>query len=329
MHKTSINAVGLVILAELDTIVLRTARTGNASLLDSLVICPGLHRQQDAPSLSRGEYPACAAMTTGYVFRVENEATVLFLQRVGRTGHLTTLFVTPNNDNNHFWKQYLYRILSRKTLPSVESIVYSSAVLLSISTVLLLLVLEDWFGMLALVVLVLVRLLNAVVVRRRATPGWKGASEPGVQGDLLVLLSQDRWIRLKGAVDDLKAVTSGNWLREATFFEGCLISFATLLAYLDVALTWSATQEGKAILLVLWLLSAALLGVANESKSDLNMCGKLIKVDQAPRPFKRRLYLARELIEETGRDDWAVRLGMIQPKDDVSSEVDDQGPKLM
>jgi hypothetical protein len=85
--------MGLVALADVDTVATRTACTGSASFLDAFVIVPGLHRQQHAMDLSKGEYPACAAMTTGYVFRVENQATVLYLQKVGRTGHLTTLEV--------------------------------------------------------------------------------------------------------------------------------------------------------------------------------------------------------------------------------------------
>jgi len=74
--KVSLDAAGLVALADLSTVARRTALTGTSSLLDAFVLCPGLHRQQEAPELNGGEYPACAAMTTGYVFRVENPATV-------------------------------------------------------------------------------------------------------------------------------------------------------------------------------------------------------------------------------------------------------------
>jgi hypothetical protein len=59
--------------------------------------------------------------------------------------------------------------------------------------------------------------------------GRFGALEPGVNGDLLVLLSQDRWVRIRGLVDDLKAVTSASWLRETTAAESSATTFATLL----------------------------------------------------------------------------------------------------
>lgn len=79
----SLDAAGIVALADIKTIALRTALTGTSAYLDTFVLCPGIHRQQSAPELNGGEYPACGAMTSGYVFRVENPATVLYLQKVG------------------------------------------------------------------------------------------------------------------------------------------------------------------------------------------------------------------------------------------------------
>ena len=40
-----------------------------------------------------------------------------------------------------------------------------------------------------------------------------------MKGDLLVLLSQDRWVRIRGLVDDIKPIVSGAWLRDATTLE--------------------------------------------------------------------------------------------------------------
>src|SRR3954463_11983732 len=74
--KFSLDAAGLVALADITTAQERTALTGTSSLLDLLVLVPGIHLQQNATELNRGEYPACAALTTGYVFRIENPATV-------------------------------------------------------------------------------------------------------------------------------------------------------------------------------------------------------------------------------------------------------------
>ena len=145
--------------------------------------------------------------------------------------------------------------------------------------------------------------------------GWKGESEPGKQSDLIVLLSQDRWIRLTGAVDDVKAVTSGQWLRESTLAESALVAFATLLVYFDVVLAANASQQGKVLLIMLLFSSAGLLGLVNECTQVFRMYGRTIKPEEPPEPYSRRLELAKKLIKQTGRSDWAIRLGMAQPSD--------------
>lgn len=323
-----LDPAGLVALADITTVARRTALTGTSSLLDALVICPGMHRQQNAPDLSNGEYPACAAMTTGYVFRVENEATVLHLQKLGKPGHLTTLVVSSVRHESLTLRKLhgLPLVTGTTTLPFLS---YSCAVALSLIIGLLLLSLEDWWGLTALGLLMTARLINVIVVRRRATVGWKGALEPGVDGDLLILLSQDRWIRMRGSVDDLKSVTSGQWLREPTFVESSLVSFATLLVYFDAALTGNARREGKLLLLLLLLSSAGLLGLANECTLELRMYDKVLSIAGKPKKYNRRLDLASDLIEQTGRDDWAIRLGMTQPKGNGDSKTSDNGPKTM
>ena len=63
--KVSLDAAGLVALADIQVVAQRTAYTGTSALLDTLVLCPGLHRQQTAPNLNGGEYPAVGAMTSG------------------------------------------------------------------------------------------------------------------------------------------------------------------------------------------------------------------------------------------------------------------------
>ena len=323
----ALDPAGLVTIADLTAVARRTALTGTSSLLDALVICPGMHKQQNAPDLSKGEYPACAAMTTGYVFRVENEATVYYLQRVGRPGHLTTLAVSKPGERSTVSTRAgnLFGITGANSLSSLS---YSCAAMLTIAVWLLLLLLQDLSGLLVLSLLIVTRLINAVVIQRRATLGWKGASEPDKSGDLLILLSQDRWIRMRGLVDDLKAVTSGQWLREPTFTESSLVSFATLLVFFCVALGSNARKEGRVLLLVLQLLSAALLGIANQYNQGFRMYDRTVEVCEKPRKYDRRLDLANDLIREIGKYEWAIRLGMVQPKNNESKKSD-QGPKIM
>src|SRR6202011_327668 len=118
-------------------------------------------------------------------------------------------------------------------------------------------------GLGVLGMLVFARLLNVVVIKRRSTIGWKGALEPGVNGDLLVLLSQDRWIRIQGLVDDLKAVTAGQWLRDETPVESFCVGFATLLVYASAVLAGNASTVGNLLLACLMLISVGMLGLCN------------------------------------------------------------------
>lgn len=317
--QVSLDAAGLVALAELTTIANRTALTGTSALLDAFVLCPGIQHQQTATELHRGEYPAVAALTSGYVFRVENPATVSYLQKIGLTGYLTALSVTRITKTQPRLVRLLSIFYAIHNATFLSSIAYLAAVSLTVIVLVLFAISEDWWGLFVMFLLMFARLCNTIVVRRRSRVGWKGASEPGVQGDLLILLSQDRWFRMRGAVDDLKTVTSGQWLHEMTFIESSAAAFATLLVYLDAALASNLKQSGKVMLLVLLVASAGLLAIANVRTDKLQMHGNIIKVDGQPKKYGRRLEMAQELIKETGRDDWAIRLGMIvQPVENAA-----------
>ena len=303
--QVCLDLIGVVVLSDLRTSAERTALRG-ACMLDALVLCPGLHRQKDASALHAGEFPACAAMTTGYVFRVENPATVAYLQRVGRTGHLTTIVIRTTARQTD--KDAILSV-------SVASVSYSAAVVSTLTVLGTLISVGDWWAVMVMLTLCSVRLLNAVVLERRAQTRWHGAKEPGKTSDLLVLLSYDRWIRIQGLTDDVKAVTSGRWLREPTAIEGALTATATLLTYINAALAANASSKGKMLLLLLFVGSAALLGLANMFTTSLVMKGRLVEVVGDRRTYNRRRDLADELIREHGRDDWAIAMGMIVATD--------------
>jgi hypothetical protein len=162
--------------------------------------------------------------------------------------------------------------------------------------------------------LMLARFINVVIIKRRSRIGWKGAREEGY-GDLLVLLSQDRWVRMRGMIDDLKGVTAGQWLRDEHPLESCCISLTTILVFASAALTGNVSTIGGVLIAGLLLVSAGLLGLCNALTSSLHMFGRTVSVSQdvPAKAYGRRLELANELIKETGRDDWAVAMGMILP----------------
>lgn len=304
----SLDVSGLIALADLTTIAKQTALSGTSGFLDPLTLCPGIHRQQHAVELNGGELPPTAALTSGYVFRVENQATVFYLQKVGVSGHLVTVTVKELSDKKNGAKGSLFALISSI---SAGNLLYATAVFMTLAALVFTVLMNDWWAFAVLLTLIFARTLNTIVIRRRSGTGWKGVKEPGVKGDLLVLLSQDRWIRLQGQVDALKAVTAGQWLRDMTFFESSLAAIATLLIYINAILTSNATQTGKIIVGALLLLSAGILAVGNERTDSLHMHGCIVTAQGEPKKYARRLDLARELIEYTGRDDWAIRLGMI------------------
>jgi len=283
-------------------------------------LCPGIHRQQSAPELNGGEYPACGAMTSGYVFRVENPATVLYLQKVGFTGQLTTLSVARTDRLETQSFKSLSMLFTFQNASVVSSFAYLLAVCLTVVALVLLALSKNWWGLVVIVFLCVSRLCNVIIIRRRTNVSWQGAPEPGVKGDLLILLSQDRWIRMQGMVDDLKAVTSGQWLREMTFVESSVAAFATLLVYLDAALASNVDQAGKLILLILLIATAGILAVANETTHMLQMHGRVIKVEGSRTKYKRRLDMVEQLIKESQRNDWAMRMGMIVRKIDGEND---------
>jgi len=308
----TLESAGLVALANLKTIARRTVLTGTASLLDILILAPGIHTQQNAADQNGGEYPTCGAMTTGYVFRVENQAMVHYLQGVGRPGCLTVVRVSSPGRGKAKKEEIIKRTgVFPKHNGIIATTCYLTACSLTILVVVLLGVIRDWWAIGIVGTLMLARLINAIIIRRRAQQGWKGALEPGVKGDLLVLLSQDRWVRIQGWVDDLKAVTSGQWLRDMTTVEDSFASFASLLVFISAALAGNSSTVGSLLIAALMLMSAGLLGLCNTYTPGLKMYNRSVYISDPPRQYHRRLDMVNELIAEMDRDDWAIGMGLI------------------
>lgn len=314
------------------------ALTGRPSFMDAFLLCLGMQMPLSPSALNEGEYPAVAAMTSGYVFRVENQAMVMFLQRVGRTGHLVTLDVL-SDDAQISGRSFLgllplvpiaIGILLGPLgliLSAVAFIVlfprfffYKSfcipALLLACG---LMPVHTDWFLVLSVTLLLLSRLLLIISLRAKTAPSWHGALEGDTKGDLLILLSQDRWIRMRGLVDDLKAVTSGSWLREPRN-PALMEAFewtARALIYVAVVTLANTKRENKIVLILGLLFGHGVLVVSNARRKELKLNDRKVKMSSEEgsiKSYSRRLELAEELVKETGRSDWAIRLGMINPE---------------
>ncbi|KAK0488380.1 hypothetical protein EDD18DRAFT_1420255 [Armillaria luteobubalina] len=296
----TLESAGLVALADLSTVAVRTALTGTASYLDVFVLAPGMHQQQSAVKINDGELPNTGSMTNGYVFRVENPATVSYLRHIGRTGKLVTAEVSLKP--THSPSNRLCNLdLSPRTNPFFVSgiratLLYLTCPIFTIVVFALLVAIRDWWAVVVLGMLVIARLINVVVIKRRSEEGWKGKKEPDVNGDLFILLSQDRW----------------------TSEENFAVGFATLLVYASAALAGNASTVGSLHIACLLLCSAALLSLCNSSTECLQMFGCVVRRKGDRKDYAQRLDMVKDLIRETQRDDWALAMGLIK-SDEVAT----------
>ncbi|EGE84777.2 hypothetical protein BDDG_07722 [Blastomyces dermatitidis ATCC 18188] len=271
----SLNVAGLVAIAEVSVLAKRT------TLLDILVLCPGIHRQQSATELHNGEAPAVAALTSGHVFRVENPATVLFLQKMGVTGHLTYLKVTPTLETN----TKLSRTLTLTSF-SFSSVPYFLYPITSLAF----------------------SLASAMCSSSTDEVRLAGKAPPSLvfRAICSFSLAKIAGLDFRARWNGLKAVTSGQWLRDCSFLEDSATAFATLLVYTDVALVSNVSKSGQILILALFVFSTTLLASANAMTSELHMHGRRISAMEKSIKYGRRLDMANDLIRETKRDDWAL-----------------------
>lgn len=88
-----------------------------------------------------------------------------------------------------------------------------------------------------------------------------------------------------------------------------------MLVYVDAALASNLTTLGKILLIVLLVGTAGLLGVAVAATDRFIMHDRIIELDGPRQKYKRRLDLAKELIGQSKRHDWALKIGMVNETD--------------
>ena len=74
LPNISLDAAGLLALADLSAIAERTALTGGASYWDAFILCPGVHRQQTATELNKGEYDLTQRFAAGSISLTRSSA---------------------------------------------------------------------------------------------------------------------------------------------------------------------------------------------------------------------------------------------------------------
>ncbi|KAK0229173.1 hypothetical protein EDD85DRAFT_851891 [Armillaria nabsnona] len=131
------------------------------------------------------------------------------------------------------------------------------------------------------------RMINLVVARRRSIQDLSG--EPGGEYDLLIRLSQDRWIRLRGVEADLRTVVACQGLRVQSGMEGCAVSFGTISVYLAVALSPNISPVGSLVIICLVFFSSIFMALYNSLTSCLQTLNRVVRVEGKPTRYEERI----------------------------------------
>ncbi|KAI0395163.1 hypothetical protein F5Y17DRAFT_218243 [Xylariaceae sp. FL0594] len=308
-----ISAAGLLALADLGTIAQRTRISGGASWLDALLLAPGLHYQQAADTVLNeipSPYNAVEASLDGKrsTHNIANTATLQYLERVCRPGQRVVVDVGRAPQRSYTFplagggsrQQRSKRnsgLSSRRNviwrdqeagIGWVSQVLYLASPLLTITAFVFMVLLREWWGVAAILGLMLSRILNIYVIKQRTKrPPKLPPPQPNpdhASGDdgfvdtlteYVVDFGHGRVVCLRGLASDLQAITTSKWLQAQTHIEGYLEAAAKLTVYLVAAFSGNFSQVGSIIFLGLLLVTAGLLGLSNAHAKTFTMYGRL------------------------------------------------------
>ncbi|KAI0428230.1 hypothetical protein F5Y09DRAFT_313778 [Xylaria sp. FL1042] len=309
--NVDISAAGLLALADLSTIAQRT-RISGASWLDALLLAPGLHYQQAADAvLNELPSPFNAVESVDgktSTYNIANTATLQYLERVGRAGQRIVVDVgmipqrryLPYGDDRPKRRGFGQRgVIWRDQEAGIgwlSQVLYLTSPVLTITAFVFMVLLREWWGVAALLGLMLSRILNIWIIKQRtnwpkrppplpSTPE-SGPENPDALTEYVVDLGRGRVVVLRGMASDLQAITMTAWLRDQTHVEGYLEAAAKLTVYLVAAFSGNLSQIGSIIFLGLLLITAGLLGLSNAHAKAFSMHGRLAAptMENLPRP---------------------------------------------
>ncbi|KAK4239151.1 hypothetical protein C8A03DRAFT_32766 [Achaetomium macrosporum] len=181
----TLSAGGLLAIADLQTIAQRTALTGGASWMDSLVLAPGIQYQAAADELF---WKGAAASIVDVVdehggaavsLKLTNAATWHYIQRVAKPGETVTLNVgravaahgasymlrrTDSGDHAMAW-----RVGRKPDLGFVSHVLYLISPVLTLAAIGFIVIFKDWWGLVSIMGLMTSRILNIWVIKQRAS----------------------------------------------------------------------------------------------------------------------------------------------------------------
>lgn len=150
------------------------------------------------------------------------------------------------------------------------------------------------------------RLINLVVAKHRSIDIEDLSREPGSEYDLLIHLSQDRWIRLRGAEADLRIVVACQGLRVQSAMEGLAVSFGTISVYLAVALSPNISPKGSWVIICLVFCSSISMALHHFLTPCLQTLNRVVRVEGRPTRYGERISQGN-----TGGDERGVVVSMM------------------
>ncbi|KAF6798871.1 hypothetical protein CSOJ01_12574 [Colletotrichum sojae] len=165
-----------------------------------------------------------------------------------------------------------------------SNMLYLASPLLTASAVTVMVLLGDWWGLAAIAALMTSRLLNIYIIKSRTPPQPHPPNPPPSSSltEYTIPLTPLLTIHIRGSVPDLSALTTSQKLLPLTETQNYLEAAAKLTIYVVAALGGNVSQSGNAVLLVLLLGSAALLGLSNGSMKGVRGQGRVARVWDGP-----------------------------------------------
>jgi hypothetical protein len=253
--------------------------TGTSTWVDVFVLAPGLHYQQAAESLGQthpnAPLPEVTNLHTGTISRVTNTATIHYLRRIDRSDRTVIIDVGIAYSRTRIHGQR-GRIFQSESLPGskISTFLYSLGPVLTLTAIILLIVIKDWWGLGLVLALMFARALNVWIIRERTKDQPPPSNNPNEHQCWWVLIDDDHRICLRGLRNDLEAITTGEWMRSKTDIEGYMEAMAKMTVYLVAVFSGNQTQSGDIILMLLLGLSAGLLALSNSFATSFNMNGR-------------------------------------------------------
>ncbi len=301
LSPTLIQASDVVLLAKL-----ATSPEEVHSFIDAFSLAFNMHGPQLPSSIYACDVSVPGATRVGDSppSHVENPTTSRFLQNIGRSGYLVNAKVSLSSSpypqlsplNRHLRSSFVAGVPATLLCILSPTLTVIAAVFLAC--------IQDLWALGLLMTFVNSKMINLVVARHRSVQDLSG--EPGGEYDLLIRLSQDRWIRLQGAEADLRTVVACQGLRVQSGMEGCAVSFGTISVYLAVALSPNVSPVGSLVIIFLVFCSSIFMALYNSLTPCLQTLNRVVRVEGEPTRYEERI-----LQGNTGGDERGVVVSMI------------------